>query len=96
MCLCQVVSQCYEDRDPASVVEKLIGRLRDGGISEGSFLQLLCSVQKKALLAFPEPLQSLLDNPDENTPQAAGRGKNTGPVRCSLLFTHHQTFLRVF
>ncbi|XP_023181343.1 zinc finger and BTB domain-containing protein 40 [Xiphophorus maculatus] len=67
----QVVSQCYEDRDPASVVEKLIGRLRDGGISEGSFLQLLCSVQKKALLAFPEPLRSLLDYPDENTPQAA-------------------------
>ncbi|XP_036007348.1 zinc finger and BTB domain-containing protein 40 isoform X1 [Fundulus heteroclitus] len=69
----QVVTQCYEDTDPFSVLEKLIGRLRNGRISEGSFLHLLWKIQKKALLSFPAPLLSLLEDLDRNTLQSEVR-----------------------
>ncbi|KAM4741549.1 zinc finger and BTB domain-containing protein 40 isoform 2-T3 [Anableps anableps] len=65
----QVVYQCYEDKDPGFVLEKLIGRLRNGRISEGSFLQLLWNIQKKTQLTFPAPLLSLLEDLDGNTLQ---------------------------
>lgn len=69
-----MVSQCYKDTDPGSVLDKLIGRLRNGGISERSFLQLLWAIQKKAPLTFPVQLLSLLEDLDERTLQAEGRG----------------------
>ncbi|MEQ2226110.1 hypothetical protein ILYODFUR_024258 [Ilyodon furcidens] len=66
----QVVCQCYEDTVGGSVLEKLIGRLRNGRISEKSFAQLLWNIQKKAPLTFPALLLPLLKHLDGNTLQS--------------------------
>ncbi|MEQ2192633.1 hypothetical protein XENOCAPTIV_014734 [Xenoophorus captivus] len=57
----------------SSVLEKLIGRLRNGRISEKSFAQLLWNIQKKAPLTFPVLLLPLLKHLDGNTLQSQGR-----------------------
>ncbi|XP_062271983.1 zinc finger and BTB domain-containing protein 40 [Scomber scombrus] len=61
----QLVCECCEDSDSSSVMEKLMSRVKEGQISEGAFLRLLHTVQKKAPSTFPTPLLSLLEVEEE-------------------------------
>ncbi|XP_015258745.1 PREDICTED: zinc finger and BTB domain-containing protein 40 [Cyprinodon variegatus] len=65
----QAVSECYEDVEPGAALEKLMGKLSTGRISEESLLRLLQNIQRKALLTFPPPLASLLEDLDGQTLQ---------------------------
>lgn len=87
ICLVQAVSECYEDVEPGAALEKLMGKLSTGRISEESLLRLLQNIQRKALLTFPPPLASLLEDLDGQTLQGEGREIRWDlfPVICGFL-----------
>lgn len=57
----QVVSECCEETDPAKALEKLLGQVKGGMLSEAAFLTLLWAVHQNAPSSVATPLQRLLD-----------------------------------
>ncbi|XP_024124930.1 zinc finger and BTB domain-containing protein 40 isoform X2 [Oryzias melastigma] len=64
----EVVCCCCQEADPTSAAEKLVSRVKDGGISEGGMLQLLRAVKKKAPSSFPSSLLPLLEGGEISAP----------------------------
>ncbi|KAM9860231.1 zinc finger and BTB domain-containing protein 40 [Aulostomus maculatus] len=69
----RVVCQCCEEADSRSAVEKLVSRMEEGLISEGSLLRLLCTVQQKDPSSFPTTLASLLEEQEKKTAELDGQ-----------------------
>nr|XP_046237521.1 zinc finger and BTB domain-containing protein 40 [Scatophagus argus] len=77
----QVVCQCCEEADPCSALEKLVGTVKEGQLTEGALLRLLRALQKKSPSCFPRPLLPLLEeegNPQEPQANQSGGEENQG------------------
>ncbi|KAM7006381.1 LOW QUALITY PROTEIN: zinc finger and BTB domain-containing protein 40 [Tautogolabrus adspersus] len=66
----QVVCECCEEAEPSSALEKLMSKVKEGQLSEGSLITLLRSVQQEAPSSFPTPLLALLEEAEENSHEA--------------------------
>uniref|UniRef100_A0A3P9H0A3 Zinc finger and BTB domain containing 40 n=1 Tax=Oryzias latipes TaxID=8090 RepID=A0A3P9H0A3_ORYLA len=74
----EVVCCCCGDADPASALEKLMSRVKDGGITEGGLLQLLRAVEEKAPSSFSSSLLPLLEGVEMSAPASRPEAAESG------------------